>query len=348
LRAILRLVDANANRAREAARVLEDYARFVLNDAPLSARLKRLRHGLVAALAPLAARMTAARDVAGDLGRGEVVRSEYRRANEADLVRANAARLEEALRSLEEFSKIDSPARARKFEKLRFAAYEAAQLMDVFGAKKRKLARLRIYALLSSELVDGSLDARARMLVKAGVDAIQLREKTMADGPYIALARRLCRVCRRAGALFFVNDRVHVCEIADADGVHLGQDDTPVDAARSALCPTRIVGLSTHNMAQARKAKWASPDYISVGPVFATPLKAARRPVGVSLVRRAAAATGLPVVAIGGVDGSSAEELFNAGAQALALSRPMCQAPDIERKIKEMREIASVCGGEKA
>jgi thiamine-phosphate pyrophosphorylase len=340
MRSMMRIIDANANRAREALRVLEDYARFILDDGVLSARLKRLRHGLASQLKGMSSGRLGARDAAGDVGRRPVVKSEYRRAGAADVVEANAARLTEALRSLEEYSKTTSPARARRFENMRFEAYEAAQLLDVAGRRRSKMERLRIYAILSSELIAGPIERRAEALLAAGVDAIQLREKLMDDGPYIRLAARLTRLARRFGGLFFVNDRVHVCEIVDADGVHLGQDDTSVADARKLLAPTRLVGLSTHGPSQVRKAIAVAPDYISAGPVFATPLKPDRKAVGTRLVEQAVRMSKIPVVAIGGVTAENAAEVFAAGAHAVALSRAMCRAEDVKGLVRSLRKAA--------
>jgi len=346
VRGFERAIDANANRAREAVRVLEDFARFVLDDRELSAELKKLRHSLSAVLEPLSARLILSRDAARDVGRAAVVESEYARAGRLEIVRANAARLAEALRSLEEFAKISSPARAKKFERLRFRSYELAGKLETSLIRRRKLERLGVYAVLSTELVEGDVEARLRELLKSGVDAVQLREKRMPDGPYIRLARKIAATVRAAGRLFFVNDRVHVCEMVDADGVHLGQSDSPVRQARRVLAPSRIVGLSTHSLAQARGAIAAGCDYISVGPVFATPLKARRRPVGVELVRRVARIAPVPVVAIGGVNGENAGEVFAAGAAAVALSRPMCRGGNLARLVRGLKRAASAAAAE--
>jgi len=330
-------MDANANRAREGVRVLEDYARFVLDDPDITAKLKRLRHALTALLKPIQRELTGARNAAGDVGCGAVVKSEYVRATDDALVIANAARLQEALRSLEEFSKLSSSARAGKFERLRFKAYVLGQLLEVSAVRRSKLENLGVYAVLTGKLIRGNPEERVKKLLKAGIDAVQLREKNMDDGPYIRLARKLCKIVQSAGKLFFVNDRVHVCEIVNADGLHLGQSDASVRDARAVVSAARIIGLSTHSLAQAQKAFRARPDYISVGPIFPTPLKSFRPAVGTKLLKRVAALSPAPIVAIGAIDAKNAPDVFASGASAVALSRPMCAGGNVEQLVKSLK-----------
>jgi len=210
-------------------------------------------------------------------------------------------------------------------------------LLDIAAIKRAKLDRLRIYAVVSNDMVAGRIADRVEALVTAGVDAVQLREKTMDDGPYCRLAKRLSRIVHKHGGLFFVNDRVHMCEIADADGLHVGQTDTPVPDARAAVLPTRIIGLSTHTAAEVRRSARAAPDYVAVGPIYETPIKSALRAVGLTGLRRTAARVKVPVVAIGSVTAKNAREVFAAGAHAVAMSRPMCEERNVTAMVKRLR-----------
>jgi thiamine-phosphate pyrophosphorylase len=143
-------------------------------------------------------------------------------------------------------------------------------------------------------------------------------------------ARSVRAAARAAGALFIVNDRLDVALAADADGVHLGQDDLPADRARRLLPPGRILGVSTHTLEQARRAVAEGADYIGVGPVFATATKeTGYTPLGLDGLSAIAAAVPVPVVAIGGIGAADAGRVIRAGAMAAAVISALMAAPDI-------------------
>jgi thiamine-phosphate pyrophosphorylase len=158
-----------------------------------------------------------------------------------------------------------------------------------------------------------------------GVDVVQLREKDADDDEIVRAGRVFRRLTREAGALFVLNDRPDLAMRCDADGVHVGQDDMPVAEVRQ-LAPELLVGLSTHSPEQIHAA--AGVDYIGVGPVYATPTKAGREPVGLELVREAARSATVPWFAIGGIDEANAAEVVAAGAERLAVVRAIRDADD--------------------
>jgi thiamine-phosphate pyrophosphorylase len=158
-----------------------------------------------------------------------------------------------------------------------------------------------------------------------GVDVVQLREKDADDDEIVRAGRVFRRLTREAGALFVLNDRPDLAMRCDADGVHVGQDDLPVAEVRQ-LAPELLVGLSTHSPEQIHAA--AGVDYIGVGPVYATPTKAGREPVGLELVREAARSATVPWFAIGGIDEANAAEVVAAGAERLAVVRAIRDADD--------------------
>jgi len=163
--------------------------------------------------------------------------------------------------------------------------------------------------------------------LRGGVDIVQLRCKAADDRTLLAAARRFKAVCARRGALFIVNDRPDVAVAADADGVHVGQDDMAVDGARAVVGPDRLVGLSTHSPAQVDAAPDAV-DYIGVGPVQETPTKPGRPAVGLELVRYAASATSKPFFAIGGISPENIHAVRRAGATRVAVVRALTDAAD--------------------
>jgi thiamine-phosphate pyrophosphorylase len=158
-----------------------------------------------------------------------------------------------------------------------------------------------------------------------GVDVVQLREKDADDDAILRAGRIFRRLADEAGALFVVNDRPDLALRCEADGVHVGQDDLAVAEVRE-LVGDLIVGLSTHSPEQIRAADGV--DYIGVGPVYATPTKAGRAPVGLELVREAARSATVPWFAIGGIDESTIAEVVAAGATRVAVVRAIRDAAD--------------------
>jgi thiamine-phosphate pyrophosphorylase len=165
---------------------------------------------------------------------------------------------------------------------------------------------------------------------------IQLRMKSASEAEILRAAARFREICRAHDALFILNDRVDLVAAAGADGVHVGQDDTPVAAAREALGPELIVGLSTHSPEQIDTA--SGVDYIGVGPVHATPTKPGRPAVGVELVRYAATHAAVPFFAIGGIGPRNAAAVRAAGASRIAVVRALTQAADPEPAARRLRQ----------
>jgi thiamine-phosphate pyrophosphorylase len=198
--------------------------------------------------------------------------------------------------------------------------------------RRVRLAAARLY-LVCDAMPDEFLDA----CLRGGVDIIQLRAKSLDDEQLRSAGRRFGDVCAAPGALFILNDRPQLVDAVGADGVHVGQDDMSVSAARSHVGPDRIVGLSTHSPAQISAAAAAGVDYIGVGPVYATPTKPGRQPVGHALVEYAAAHAPMPFFAIGGIDASNASEVRAAGAARIAVVRALTGAGDPESAARELR-----------
>jgi thiamine-phosphate pyrophosphorylase len=153
----------------------------------------------------------------------------------------------------------------------------------------------------------------------------------------VATAARFLAICREHAALFILNDRPDLAAAANADGVHVGQDDVAVSEARALLGPDRLVGLSTHTPEQVEAASEAGADYIGVGPLYETPTKPGRPAVGLELVRYAAVNATMPFFAIGGVDPGNLAAVRGAGAGRVAVVRALVRAGDPERVARELR-----------
>ena len=196
------------------------------------------------------------------------------------------------------------------------------------AARRERLARARLMLV-----VEKCPEALLEAALRGGVDVVQLRDKELADAELVAAAVSFRRACDAHGALFVLNDRPDLVEACDADGVHVGQDDTSVAEARALLGAERLVGLSTHSRAEMDVAE--NVDYLGVGTIFATPTKA-EDAVGLELVRVAAEAARVPWFAIGGIDLSNVHLVAAAGAHGVAVVRAIRDAEDPESAAREL------------
>lgn len=323
LAAARRIIDAAGNRAREALRVLEDHARFDLDDAFLSRQCKELRHDLAAAL-PGVAELIAGRDTLGDVGVAISTPGETQRGSIDAVVIANARRLEESLRSVEEYGKILVPELGSRIESIRYRAYTLEKALVLGGDARRRLAGARLYALVGEAGCRASLVGTVRELCEGGVDVVQLRDKGIDDRTLLDRARSLRDITRKAGVLLIVNDRPDIAVLADADGVHLGQDDLSVRDARRIVGGTMLIGVSTHTVEQVRQAILDGASYIGVGPTFASRTKEFPDLAGLAFVREAMAETSLPAFAIGGISLETLDDAMSAGASRIAVGHALC------------------------
>jgi thiamine-phosphate diphosphorylase len=194
--------------------------------------------------------------------------------------------------------------------------------------RRERLRTARLYFVC--EAMPGGRDPEALLqaALSGGVDIVQLREKQLGREEIERSAQTYRRLCDTYSALFIVNDDPWLAQSCGADGVHVGQDDTPAAAARELLGPDAIVGLSTHSEEQLAASAEAPVDYVSVGPIWETPTKAGRPGVGVGLVEHAASAPPHPFFAIGGIDPSNVGEVIAAGARRLGAVRAIRDAAD--------------------
>jgi thiamine-phosphate pyrophosphorylase len=199
-----------------------------------------------------------------------------------------------------------------------------------------RLALPPLYAIVDPLDTGRSPLEHAATLLAGGARLLQLRLKDASSRELLAAACAVQPLARRAGARLIVNDRADVARAAEADGVHLGQDDLPVAAARAILGPAALIGVSTHDVVQARAAAAAGADYLGVGPVFATATKSHALPSrGVGLIRDVRVAVALPLVAIGGITAATAPAVREAGADAVAMIGALVRAPDVAAAVRD-------------
>ena len=323
---------------------MEEYCRFALNSSDLSGRAKKLRHLLCDAVGRLDANiLIAARDVHTDVGRGMTVKGQLSRLNLRDCFTAAAKRLTEALRVLAETTQTLEPGIAQLFEQLRFDAYSLEKDTLIQSNSAQKCSSVRLYVLLNATA--GTSDSQILDLAEActdgGADCIQLRAKDTTDRCTFDLAGKVVKVCKNAGVISIINDRVDIAAAVGADGVHLGQDDLPLDEGRKMQLEPMIFGLSTHSIDQLKSAIRQRPDYVSVGPVFTSGTKPALAPAGLQYVTGAMQIltdTGVGHVAIGGITVGNIDQVLKAGAKNVAVCSAVAKATNPEAMCRKLKD----------
>ncbi|PPS41204.1 thiamine phosphate synthase [Chroococcidiopsis sp. TS-821] len=317
--AVCRILDANLDRAREGLRIIEEWCRFGLNNAQFSGECKQLRQELATWHSP---ELRAARDTLGDPGTQLTHPQEQQRADLKSLLQANFCRVEEALRVLEEYGKLYHPQMGSVFKQMRYRVYTLESRLLGYERHQR-LLRSQLY-LVTSPAKD--LLSVVEAALAGGLTLVQYRDKNADDSERMSYAQQLCQLCHKYNALFLVNDRVDIALAVDADGVHLGQHDMPINAARQLLGPHKIIGCSTTNPEEMQRAIQGGADYIGVGPVYETPTKAGKPAAGLEYVRYAAQHSPIPWFAIGGIDVNNINDVISAGAERVAVVRALMEA----------------------
>lgn len=331
----LRILDANANRAREALRVLEDYARFALNHDGLSGELKQLRHDLAAALRDVLGETILHRDTPGDVGTDNKTAAEGVREDLAAVVTAAGKRLAEALRVMEEVGKVGA-GWGPEIERIRYRFYELEQQI-ARTLRPGRFENVRLYVLITESICRRPWLEVAAEAIAGGADCLQLREKAMEGADLLRRAKALVALCRSKGVLCIVNDRADIAVLADADGVHLGQEDLPAAEARRLLGAPKIIGVSTHRIEQARRAVVDGADYIGVGPIFASSTKPRDFVAGLEYARQVAGEIRLPAVAIAGISSGNLDQVLATGIKAVAVTAAVAGCEDVRGAAAELK-----------
>lgn len=212
-----------------------------------------------------------------------------------------------------------------------------------FRSRDERVAAFRqidIYPVVTSEFCAGRdpLDV-VRQVFEGGARIVQLREKTASDREVFRLAVECRKLANRFGALLIVDDRLDVALAANADGVHLGQDDLPFRVAKK-TAPESLIGASTHDLAEIQEAQAVNVDYLNIGPIFATKTKTVGRPpLGLELFAELRKATTVPTTVMGGIKARHIKTLRSLGVKKIALVTEITQAPDVAAKTRELRSL---------
>lgn len=354
-RQTLRIIDANLNRVGEGLRLLEEIARLLLNDAGLTQQLKTMRHELVRGDYSFNQQLLQSRDSEGDIGVDMEVPGEEKEKELPLVLVANARRVQESLRTLEELAKVPGIAPeldSEKFKQARFDLYTIEQKLMSKLLRQDKLKRLPgLYVIIDTQALKGRnyLEV-ASQVIRGGATTIQLRDKHQSKEKVLLIAQQLKALCAEHDVLFIVNDYLDVALGSDADGLHVGQDDLPVKIARKLLPLDKLLGCSSTTVERAVTVQSEGADYVAVGAIYPTSSKTSTttpaKVIGLETLRRVRQAVTSPLVAIGGITRENASEVVEAGADSVAVlsavlgaKSPEEAARQIVAKIEKDKEV---------
>lgn len=340
---IIRILDANVNRACEGVRVIEDLVRFHFQKEELTENLRKLRHFLRVSYKDLDREFILARDSDEDIGREITKTSDLDKKSDLEQIcNANFKRITEALRSIEEYSKIIGKyPLSKEIEAKRYDVYMIEK--EVLSLFKKTLPQ-GLYGITGEKFANGrsNIDC-VKAMVEAGIKVIQYREKDKNIRKKLLEAKEIRKITREAGVCFIVNDHIDIALAVDADGVHIGQEDMPVVEVRK-LVGNKIIGLSTHSVEDAKNAIKQGVDYIGVGPIFPTTTKD-REAVGLEYLKWVSENIDIPYVAIGGIKEENLDKILEYKAKHIALVSDIVGAEDIAEKGRRVHN--KILGGHK-
>lgn len=337
----LRIIDANLNRIGEGLRLLEDTARLLLNDASLTQQLKTMRHELVTGDPSFNQQLLQARNAEGDVGTNIETPEQEKQRELPLMVVANARRVQESLRAVEELAKIPGitpKLNSEKFKQARFNLYSIERNLLSKLLRQDKIKHIPgLYAIIDTQALKGRSHLEvASQIIGGGAKTIQLRDKLLSKKELLPIAQQLKNLCAEHNVLFIVNDYLDIALAADADGLHLGQNDLPTKVARKLLPIDKILGCSTTTVEQAVTAESDGADYIAVGSIYPTTSKETAKVIGLDGLRQIRQAVALPLVAIGGITQDNAAEVIAAGASSVAVISAILQAESPEEAARQI------------
>jgi thiamine-phosphate pyrophosphorylase len=280
----------------------------------------------------------ASRDTLQDVGAEVSTHGEQIRTDLGDVAAASYSRAQQAARSLEECLKSICAESAAVVQRMRYRLYTLQKAMTTSERSRRVLRDVTIYAIVDGGPTVTDFQSHIDRLLAAGVDAIQLREKRLSDRALLERCHILSARAQSYPALAIINDRPDLAVLSGADGVHLGQADLSVASARRIVGAERLIGVSTHALAQAQQAVLDGADYLGVGPMFASTTKEFPSFAGPQTLGQIASQISLPLFAIGGIAPANIDQIVAAGGTRVALRaalRP--QSADLQQIVDELR-----------
>jgi thiamine-phosphate pyrophosphorylase len=329
----LRIIDVNLNRLDESLKIIEDIARFHLESGNLLSRTRKIRRvflDLKRSL-PMEA-IIGARQSHLDLGRKAEFDSRTKKSTTATIL-SNLTRAREAARTIEETLKTIDTRLSSRMKEIRFQIYDIERDM-VIQIEKRFDPFL--HAIIDEQYLQSrNIDWLVKTLANNGATMIQLRATQMSDRNFMWYATQVRSAIRGSDAKFIINNRLDIALACNAHGVHLGQDDIPLERAREIMGDMAIIGISAHNLTEARKAERAGADYLGVGAVFPTTTKANARVCGLQTLRRICRVVKIPIIGIGGVNDQNYSAILRAGAAGIAVASYLFEG-NVKKRIRSL------------
>jgi len=337
---VIRIIDANLNRASEGLRVLEELVRFVLSDASLTEKLKSVRHEIVTGDLTFNQRLLNARRAETDVGADITLPGQGGKAL-AELAVTNSRRVQEALRVLEETAKLETNIpnlSTDGFRRARFVIYTIEQELVLKLLRKEKVQSVcGVYPIIDTQGLKGKDHiSAAKAIIKGGARVIQFRDKVQHKRDVFPIAVELRKLCSDTGVTFIMNDYLDIALASDADGLHIGQEDLPAKEARRLLPQDKILGVSASTLQLAVQAEKDGADYIGHGAIYPTGSKDGAAAVGLSRLPEIKKAVSIPVVAIGGINQNNVADVMKAGADGVAVISAILGAESPEAATRDM------------
>lgn len=206
--------------------------------------------------------------------------------------------------------------------------------------KKKLLKNSQLYLILDRDVLDyAGLLSVAKNAIATGADIIQLRDKIGHNKNTLSLAVKLKEITRHKKTIFIMNDRLDLALLSDADGLHIGQDDIPIQQVRKLLGKEKLIGISCHTLQQALTAESQGADYIGLGPIFATQTKPGFSALGIDIISEVKAKLKIPIFPIGGINSTNLQHILNAGASNIAICRAICWQRDVKKATWQLKKI---------
>ena len=335
---ISQIIDANLDRAREGLRVLEDWARFGLGLENYVIKIKNFRQILGKNHLEIYKK---SRNHIEDQCKGLSHVEQTNRKSPEKIISSNAARVQEALRVIEEFSRLNNKELSKIASEIRYEIYTLEVELLNFNTRKKlgKIIRENdLYAITDqkSDVIEKIED-----ILIGGVKIIQYRFKTGTDKDHLEEAIKIKKLCQKYNSLFIVNDRVDIALASNADGIHLGQDDLDLKTARKILGNSKIIGISANNEIDIANSIKDGCDYIGIGPVFKTLTKKDKEPLGLEKIKTLTKDIKVPWFAIGGINIKNISYLKNNGFSKFALVSELMNSDDPkEQAIMILKELS--------
>ncbi len=335
---ISQIIDANLDRAREGLRVLEDWARFGLGNEDFVTRIKNFRQILGKNHLKI---YKLSRNYIEDQCKGLTHSEQMLKKSPSQIISSNSARVQEALRVIEEFSRNHNNKLSTIASEIRYEIYTLE--IELLNLNNRKRAEViinenNLYSITDHR--ENLLEIIEKILL-GGVKIIQHRYKDGNDKDHLNEAIEINNLCKKYNSLFIVNDRVDIAMASNADGVHLGQGDIDVKTARKVLGSSKIIGVSANNSTDIDKAVKDGCDYIGVGPVFPTSTKKNKKPLGLKKIKALIKDINIPCFAIGGINKLNISSLKNHGISKVAIVSGLLNSEDpTEEAIIILKELS--------